>query len=551
MMDVNVISPINVLLETAEGDESQDGYAVTNPTDFTNCNFALVDKNIRLISNIPTMISSVTLAQNYICRPYRSDVQRLRAIFTWVSERISWEDDFEGHIDTQRVIQTKRGCSEEIALLVYEMCTAVGVETEVVRGHLKEPGEILSRHNPSEIARPNHWWNAVIVDGEWRIMDCSLAGPTNPNRKIYSEVGNQIADVWWFLARPMEICYTHLPEHLEQQHMVPAIPQHVLMALPVAGSSYFKYGLQMWDYDTSLLHLEGLETAHIYFTVPEDVECVAEVEARSFARNSDGDFFESGKIAKKRAIAQAEFLRYPGDTGDSTPFKRYTVKALLPATANPSNQGILKIYAGRRGLMHSINNIPHSLALSIPLNHRGINPEYEFFTRHPTPHALRHELYILNPLCKRLAINNTFIFGIRQHPTSTSSLTSKQRASSQIPHTSALSIARPTSALSMISGSASAYSNPSSASSGSDQSSTNTHAEKPAKLAIQTPSGKILRMTRKLDQGGKSMVDQGGVERVGSSWETIVKVGEKGAWRGLVLADRSARWCVFGEWECV
>jgi transglutaminase/protease-like cytokinesis protein 3 len=37
----------------------------------------------------------------------------------------------------------------------------------------------------------------------------------------------------------------------------------------------------------------------------------------------------------------------------------------------------------------------------------------------------------------------------------------------------------------------------------------------------------------------------------GSEWETIIKVGEKGTWRGLVLADRSARWCVFAEWECV
>jgi hypothetical protein len=36
----------------------------------------------------------------------------------------------------------------------------------------------------------------------------------------------------------------------------------------------------------------------------------------------------------------------------------------------------------------------------------------------------------------------------------------------------------------------------------------------------------------------------------GTEWETVIKVGERGVWRGLVLADRSARWCVFGEWEC-
>jgi transglutaminase/protease-like cytokinesis protein 3 len=68
-------------------------------------------------------------------------------------------------------------------------------------------------------------------------------------------------------------------------------------------------------------------------------------------------------------------------------------------------------------------------------------------------------------------------------------------------------------------------------------------AHKPAKLAIQSPSGKILRLSRKVE-GGFVMDDAG-------TWETVIKVGERGVWRGLVLADRSARWCVFGEWECV
>jgi len=66
---------------------------------------------------------------------------------------------------------------------------------------------------------------------------------------------------------------------------------------------------------------------------------------------------------------------------------------------------------------------------------------------------------------------------------------------------------------------------------------------KPAKLAVQTPSGKIIRLTRKSEHmSGTSDGD-------GSSWETVIKIGEKGTWRGLVLADRSARWCVFAQWE--
>jgi transglutaminase/protease-like cytokinesis protein 3 len=73
--------------------------------------------------------------------------------------------------------------------------------------------------------------------------------------------------------------------------------------------------------------------------------------------------------------------------------------------------------------------------------------------------------------------------------------------------------------------------------------------KKPAKLAIQAPGGKILRLMKKDE---RSMgIGQSCLAGDGGTWETIIKCGEKGVWRGLVLADRSARWCVFAEWICV
>lgn len=79
--------------------------------------------------------------------------------------------------------------------------------------------------------------------------------------------------------------------------------------------------------------------------------------------------------------------------------------------------------------------------------------------------------------------------------------------------------------------------------------------QKPAKLAIQTPSQKILRLTRKQEHfargGSAGGGDEEGAAGLTTSWETVIKIGERGTWRGLVLADRSARWCVFAEWECV
>ncbi|KAI4224922.1 MAG: hypothetical protein L6R40_008406 [Gallowayella cf. fulva] len=525
MMDYPVVAPIDVLLESTDGDEGLDGLPLDQPIDFSSVNYQLVDKSARFVNSLPPMTTPTSLAQGYVCRPYRSDVQRLRAIFTWVSEKVSWEEDFEGEVDPRRVIQMRRGCAEEVAVLVMEMCSAMGMHAEVVRGYLKSPGEAIDLDN---IPRPNHWWNAVIVDNGWRIMDCSLASPTNPKRGQYSCAGAQVAESGWFLARPLEICYTHVPEYLEQQHVCPPVAPDILLALPCACPPYFKNDVQMVDFDTSLYRIDNLELVQIQFNVPADIECYAEVEARSYARDADGDWFESGDTTTTRALAQAEWV-----AGQ----KRYTVKAHLPGD---EGQGVLKVYSGKRGLMHSVKDNPHPITFVVPIIHTGNNPPYEFLLRHPTPHAQRHDLYVAQPQCKRLAVNNTFVFAVRQHPSSTESTTLPPSASSPLP------FARPTSAMSMISSSVSGSDYFSQPSTSSDSGSQQQSSYKPAKLAIQAPSGKILRLSRKADN---STSTSDGAD--GGVWETIIKIGETGTWRGLVLADRSARWCVFGEWECI
>ncbi|CAD6500361.1 BgTH12-07538 [Blumeria graminis f. sp. triticale] len=518
MMDFLAINPVDELNEQCDGNEGADGLPIAEPTNFHAVNFSLVDKNTRFINSLPPMTNSISLATGFVCRPYKSDVQRLRAIFTWVSEKIMWEGDFNSEFDSRRVIQSKKGCTQEVANLVAEMCAAVGICAEVVRGYLKIPGEVPElNYTP----HPNHWWNTVLIDNEWRIMDCSLAAPSHPNRGLFSSSSSQISETWWFLTCPTKICWTHVPEHHQQQHICPPIPPEVLLALPCACPPFFKNEIEMVDYDTSLVRIEDLELVHIKFRVPADVECVAEVEAKAFERDADGDFFESGEIVKKRALSQAEWIHGQ---------KRYTVKALLPAD---EGSGILKIYAGKRGLMHSIKDIPYPLAFALPIIHTGNNPPYEFLTRHPTPHAQRHDLYVAQPQCQRLAINNTFVFAIRQHPSSLDAAPTSPGGSSPIP------IMRPCSAISMSSTSATT-SNPSSTSS--------QPTTKPAKLAIQSPGGKVMRLMRKEERNLNNIqsVEKGD----GGTWETIIKIGERGVWRGLVLADRTARWCVFAEWTC-
>ncbi|KAH8702108.1 putative SH3 domain protein [Talaromyces proteolyticus] len=543
MMDHPVIYAVEELHETAEGDETIDGLPLSEPTNWGALNLGLVDKSARFISSLPPMTNPASLAQGYVCRPYKSDVQRLRAIFIWVSEKISWDEPVdEDELDLRRVINMKRGSPREVAYLVKEMCAAVGLHADAIKGYLKTPGELFDL---GALSRPNHWWNAVLIDGEWRIMDCSLANPTNPRRNQLVTTNSQHAESWYFLARPLEICYTHIPLHPEEQHICPPISPDVLLALPAASPAFFKNSLHMPDYDTSFVRIEGLEVMQLRILVPPDVECAAEVEVPSFSRDADGDWFESGDTVRKRALAQPDWIHGQ---------KRFTIKAVLPGD---EGQGVLRIYAGKKGLMHSIRDIPHPLAAALPIIHMGENPPYEFLLRHPTPHAQRHDIYVIQPQCGKLAINNTFVFAVRQHPAA--SLTKSSSGDITGGRASPIAI-RPSSALSMVS---SSYGGSVASTTSLDGFTANTSVvsstksgssrDKPAKLAIQSPSGKILRLMRKADHmvsasNNSDSLTEGTPD--GSVWETVIKIGERGVWRGLVLADRSARWCVFCEWEC-
>ncbi|KAL2888672.1 variant sh3 domain-containing protein [Ceratocystis lukuohia] len=529
MLDYPAINAVDELYSSMHGDEGADGNPVQNPIHVPTLNLNLVDKNSRFLANIPSSADAAQIATGYVCRPYRSDVQKLRAIFTWVSEKICWEEAFEGAVDTRRTLETKRGCSEEYATLVIEMCQAVGIECELVHGYLKTPGEGLDAGN---LPRSNHWWNAVVVDGEWRMMDTCLASPSNPSRAKYSSIGSSSADFFWFLTPPSEICWTHIPEHHGHQHFCQPVAHDVLFNLPTVCPPFFRSGIEMADYNSSVGRIQGMEMVQLKVNVPSDIELAAEVEVSGFSRDNDGDMFENGEIVHKRALAQAEW--YNG-------VKRYTIKALLPGD---EGFGVLKVYAGKRGLMHTIRDIPHPLAFAIPIVHSGENPPYDFVTRHPTPHAQRHDIYVVQPQCQRLALNNTFVFAIRQHPsTSYTSGPQSVLTPSSNPDGGAQQYNRPGSAMSI----SAASSNPSSASG-------TIGGKKPAKLAIQTPGGKILRLMRKEERKGISTSSsRAGDDDTsdGGTWETIIKCSETGTWRGLVLADRTARWCVFAEWTCL
>jgi hypothetical protein len=174
------------------------------------------------------------------------------------------------------------------------------------------------------------------------MVDASLASPTHPSRP--PPVTKSFAP-FYFLTRPSEFLYTHVPllDH-RHQHVVSQgiIYPAIQLALPYACAAFFQNDLTLEsDFDGAQTRLDGLQVACIDLEIPEDVECVAEVESQAYARDLEGDLFESGETIHEQALTQPLWL-------DGGQRRVYRVKGFL---SGEGARGALKVYAGKKGLM--------------------------------------------------------------------------------------------------------------------------------------------------------------------------------------------------------
>ncbi|KAK9452254.1 uncharacterized protein V1518DRAFT_410745 [Limtongia smithiae] len=481
-----VSNPLNVLYDSVDGDEGADGEPVGDGMDVSKFHFMTLDKSVRGIS-IPSLSTLSSFTQTVLCRPYKSDIQRLRAIYIFCTERIIWhygsaiDDEFEDVVyDAARIFQTKEANADEMAVCFQAMCNLVQIPCEIVRGYLRAPGEVVNWKS----ARMNHTWNAVVVDNEWRLVDASLASPTHPKRSLYTNDGavGMMAEDFYFLAKPSELLFTHIPKYMEQEHVVPPAAHQVLLDLPSICPGMFRQQLYLSNFDTSLLHMIGTDVVQVEMLVPADVDCVAEVEVRGYCVDADGDLMESGEVQRLPALAQPYWVHGR---------RVFRTKAVLPTG---EKSGVLKIYAGRRGMMQSAHDRVYPLAVALPITHEGKNAPFNFVQMHPTPQAQRYDVYVVQPQCLDLIAGSTIMFDVKQFPNNVES-----------------PVFSPS---------------------------------KQAKFAIQSPSGKITRLTAR-DDGGDNVNLTGKI-----SWEALLVVNEVGVYRGLIMADRGTAWCIFAEWQC-
>ena len=219
-----------------------------------------------------------------------TDLQKVKAIFYWITSNIDYRTrastplrnrkkasltiDIEEPDDTaaikpldervaENVLSDRVAVCDGYARLFKTLCSYSGVQAEVIHDYARtESTRRIQRF------RPNHSWNAVLIDSVWQLLDVTWASG------YISWHGNDFVrqlDEQYFLTRPEQFIREHYPDDLRWTLMddPPLMPE--FRHSPFKQKSFSKYQIQSYlpekgvieasPGDTILLQVETTDVA--------------------------------------------------------------------------------------------------------------------------------------------------------------------------------------------------------------------------------------------------------------------------------------------------
>lgn len=176
----------------------------------------------------------------YLTGPAQSDAEKVRAIYRWVTDRIDYDVNayFSNTLrptGAAEVLARRSSACSGYATLFEALGKAAGLEVVSIGGYAKGYGFVAG----SRLDIPNHAWNAVRIDGRWRLVDPTWGAGYVRNGRFFRAFSER-----YFLASPEEFMFTHLPENdAWQLQTTPHLTKADFESLPLPGTAFFNLGI--------------------------------------------------------------------------------------------------------------------------------------------------------------------------------------------------------------------------------------------------------------------------------------------------------------------
>ncbi|CAF1015925.1 unnamed protein product [Didymodactylos carnosus] len=170
------------------------------------------------------------------------------------------------------VFRTRKGVCAGYGNIFKRLCDNIGLECVKIGGYAKGYG-----FDPKAtlLTETDHAWNSVQIDNHWYLIESTWgAGSLDDNRKF-----NKKLNTYYFLSRPEEFIYNHLPEEEKWQLLASPITMKQYMTLPAVWPQYFKFKLEIVHPKSNIVQLLNNESyTTIQIRAPVNVELIGSLK---------------------------------------------------------------------------------------------------------------------------------------------------------------------------------------------------------------------------------------------------------------------------------
>lgn len=310
----------------------------------------------------------------HLTRPARTELEKARAIFRWVTHNIAYDADAffsrrfrDARATPDSVLKSRRGVCDGYARIYEGLAKAAGLEVVRVSGYAKGFGYETGDQIPKE---SNHAWNAVKVGGRWILLDTTwgsgaVSSETRSFVRIYQE--------HYFQTKPEQMIYAHLPEDPKWQLLDRQVSRGEFAALPKLRPLFFEHKLKLRS------HGEGEITTgdqvEVLVEAPAGVEMSARVHEKdrplertlSTVRREGNRFIINARFPKKGPFILRLYTKRGERGGSYGAAMEYSVRASsgtrerFPFYLPPYFSDGLKLHSHKEGIIRTEDKAELSL----------------------------------------------------------------------------------------------------------------------------------------------------------------------------------------------
>lgn len=189
------------------------------------------DRGEKILSDIKEVALEVTSTAT-------NDNEKTTEIFNWIAQNIKYDtlgvknNVWSTYTSAEAIMidtyDKRKGVCTGYAYLFKRMLEYNGIKSEVISGYARNG---LSTYS---LAKPNHDWNAVFIDNQWKLFDVTWASATDIEAN----------DNPWYNVDPNKFILSHYPKQADLAFTDKKYTLNDFFSFPIYTTGYYTLGLE-------------------------------------------------------------------------------------------------------------------------------------------------------------------------------------------------------------------------------------------------------------------------------------------------------------------